>query len=48
MNSVSKPIVQSLLFISTAESIWNNLLSRFKQDDAPRVYDIEQRLSKIE
>ncbi|KAG7571875.1 Reverse transcriptase RNA-dependent DNA polymerase [Arabidopsis suecica] len=48
MNSVSKKIGQSLLFIPTAEGIWKNLLSRFKQDDAPRVYDIEQRLSKIE
>ena len=48
MNSVSKKIGQSLLFISTAEGILNNLISRFKQDDAPRVYDIEQRLSKIE
>ena len=48
MNSVSKEIAQRLLFISTAEGIWKNLLCRFKQDDAPRVYDIEQRLSKIE
>lgn len=48
MNSVSKTIGQSLLYISTAEGIWKNLLSRFKQDDAPRVFDIEQRLSKIE
>lgn len=37
MNSVSKKIGQSLLFISTAEGIWQNLMSRFKQDDAPRV-----------
>lgn len=48
MNSVSKHIGQSLLFISTAEGIWNNLLSRFKQDDAPRIFDIEHRLNKIE
>ncbi|KAG7577896.1 Retrotransposon Copia-like N-terminal [Arabidopsis thaliana x Arabidopsis arenosa] len=48
INSVSKTIGQSLHFISTAEGIWKNLLSRFKQDDAPRVFDIEQRLSKIE
>lgn len=48
MNSVSKKIGQSLLFISTAEGIWKNLLSCFKQDDAPRVYDLEQRLSSIE
>ncbi|XP_020878601.1 uncharacterized protein LOC110227696 [Arabidopsis lyrata subsp. lyrata] len=48
MNSVCKKIGQSLLFISTAEGIWNNLLARFKQDDAPRVYEIEQRLSIIQ
>ena len=48
MNYVSKQIGQSLLYMSTAESIWNNLMSRFKQDDAPRVYEIEQRLSVIQ
>ena len=48
MNSVSKKIGQSLLFISTAEGIWQNLISRFKQDDALRVYEIEQRLSLIQ
>lgn len=48
MSFVSKKIWQILLLISTAEGIWNNLISRFKQDDAPRVYDIEQRLRKIE
>lgn len=32
----------------TAESIWKNLLARFKQDDAPRVYEIEQRLGSIQ
>lgn len=48
MNSVSKKIGQSLLFISTAEGIWKNLLSRFKLDDAPRVYEIEQRLNSLQ
>ncbi|XP_013727615.1 uncharacterized protein LOC106431362 [Brassica napus] len=48
MNSVSKKIGQSLLFMSSAESIWKNLMFRFKQDDAPRVYEIEQRLSTIQ
>ncbi|XP_024003977.1 uncharacterized protein LOC112081475 [Eutrema salsugineum] len=47
MNSVSKKIGQSLLFISTASGIWKNLLARFKQDDAPRIFEIEQRLSNI-
>ncbi|KAG7533570.1 Transcription factor MADS-box [Arabidopsis thaliana x Arabidopsis arenosa] len=48
MNSVSKKIGQSLLFMSTAELIWKNLLSRFKQDDAPRVFEIEQRLGSLQ
>ncbi|KAL0789969.1 hypothetical protein Bca101_006215 [Brassica carinata] len=48
MNSVSKKIGQSLLFLSTAELIWKNILSRFKQDDAPRVYEIEQQLSLLQ
>lgn len=48
MNSVSKKIGQSLLFMSTAEAIWKNLMSLFKKDDAPRVYEIEQRLSTIQ
>ncbi|XP_048635048.1 uncharacterized protein LOC125608656 [Brassica napus] len=48
MNSVSKKIAQSLLYMPAAESIWKNLLVRFKQDDAPRVYEIEQRLGSIQ
>ena len=48
MNSVSKKIGQSLLFMSTAEGIWQSLMSRFKQDYAPRVYEIEQRLGSIQ
>ena len=47
MNSISNNIGQSLLFMSTAESIWNNLMSSFKQDDAPRFFEIEQRLSSL-
>ncbi|XP_024006206.1 uncharacterized protein LOC112082851 [Eutrema salsugineum] len=48
MNSVSKKSGQSLLFISTAEGIWKNLQSRFKQNDAPKIFEIEQRLSSIQ
>lgn len=48
INSVSKKIGQSLLFMSTAESIWKNLMTRFKQDDALRIFEIEQRLSNIQ
>lgn len=45
MSSVFKKIGQSFLFMSTAESIWKNLLTWFEHDDVSRVYDIEQCLS---
>ncbi|XP_010462845.1 PREDICTED: uncharacterized protein LOC104743463 [Camelina sativa] len=48
MNSVSKKIGHSILFIPTAEGVWKNIISRFKQDDAPRIFEIEQRLSIIQ
>ncbi|XP_010507034.1 PREDICTED: uncharacterized protein LOC104783594 [Camelina sativa] len=48
MNSVDKKKGQSLLYISTTEGMWKSIIFRFKQDDAPRIFAIEQRLSKIE
>lgn len=48
MNSVSRKIWQSLLFMSTAELIWKNLMTRFKQDDAPSIFEIEQKLSNLQ
>lgn len=47
MNSSSKKIGQRLLFMTTTERMRNNLMSQFMQDDAPRLYEIEQRLSNI-
>lgn len=34
--------------MSTAELIWKNLMTRFKQDDAPRIFEIEQKLSNLQ
>ncbi|XP_010480765.1 PREDICTED: uncharacterized protein LOC104759556 [Camelina sativa] len=48
INSVDKKIGASLLFIPTAEGIWKNLMSRFKQDDAPHIFEIEQKLNSIQ
>ncbi|XP_019085460.1 PREDICTED: uncharacterized protein LOC109126393 [Camelina sativa] len=48
INSVSKKIGASLLYIPTAEGIWKSIITRFKQDNAPRVYEIEQQLSLLQ
>ncbi|XP_010480762.1 PREDICTED: uncharacterized protein LOC104759554 [Camelina sativa] len=48
MGLVSKKIVQSLLYMPTAAAIWKSIISRFKQDDAPRVFEIEQLLGSLQ
>ncbi|XP_019056990.1 PREDICTED: uncharacterized protein LOC109116288 [Tarenaya hassleriana] len=47
MHSVSKTIAPSLLHISTARGIWNNLIRRFKQNHVPRRYSIRQLLRSL-
>ncbi|XP_019095655.1 PREDICTED: uncharacterized protein LOC109130513 [Camelina sativa] len=47
-DAVSKQIGQSLLYKPTASAIWLDLMSRFRQDDAHRVFEIEQRLSTLQ
>lgn len=44
MNSISKPIGQSVLFVKTAHAIWENLRKHFKQNNSPRLYHIEHQL----
>ncbi|XP_010474029.1 PREDICTED: uncharacterized protein LOC104753478 [Camelina sativa] len=48
MGSVSKKIGGILLYMPTAAAIWKSIISRFKQDDAPRVFEIEQRLGSLQ
>lgn len=47
INSVSKTIGQSVLFVKTAHDIWLNLGKRFKQNNSPRLYHIEQQLFQL-
>ncbi|XP_020868240.1 uncharacterized protein LOC110224884 [Arabidopsis lyrata subsp. lyrata] len=47
MNSVSKTIGQSVLYVKTAHGIWQKLLQRFKQNNVPRLYRIEQKLAGL-
>ncbi|KAG7565217.1 Retrotransposon gag domain [Arabidopsis suecica] len=47
MNSVSKTIGQSILYVKTAHGIWQKLLKQFKQNNVPRLYRIEQKLAGL-
>ncbi|KAG7551468.1 Retrotransposon Copia-like N-terminal [Arabidopsis thaliana x Arabidopsis arenosa] len=47
MNSVSKTIGQSILYVKTAHGIWQKLLKIYKQNNVPRLYRIEQKLAGL-
>ncbi|CAL9227241.1 unnamed protein product, partial [Arabidopsis halleri] len=47
INSVSKTIGQSVIYVKTAHGIWQKLLQRFKQNNVPRLYRIEQKLAGL-
>ncbi|KZV55756.1 hypothetical protein F511_21252 [Dorcoceras hygrometricum] len=47
MNSVSREIADSLLYISTAYEIWNDLRDRFHQSNAPRIFQVKRLLAEL-
>ncbi|XP_073049302.1 uncharacterized protein [Primulina eburnea] len=47
LNSVSREIADSLLYMSTAYEIWNDLRDRFHQSNAPRVFQIKKLLTGL-
>ena len=38
LNVVSKEIVDGLLYLDTAQSVWSDLHDRFHQSNAPRIF----------
>ncbi|XP_010520985.1 PREDICTED: uncharacterized protein LOC104799982 [Tarenaya hassleriana] len=47
LNSVSKHLAPSLLYLKTAEEMWLNLTKRFQQNNTPRLYRIKQHLQTL-
>ncbi|KAL4353494.1 hypothetical protein GQ457_06G023630 [Hibiscus cannabinus] len=47
LNSVSKDIVASLLYHSTASAIWNDLEDRFAQNNGPRIFQLKKKLGDL-
>ncbi|KZV41298.1 hypothetical protein F511_40297 [Dorcoceras hygrometricum] len=46
LNSASREIADSLLYISTTYEIWNDLRDRFHQSNAPRIFQVK-RLAEL-
>lgn len=48
LNSVSREIADSLMYISTAREMWTDLQDRFHQSNAPRIFQIKKTLSALQ
>ncbi|KAF5481760.1 hypothetical protein F2P56_002388 [Juglans regia] len=47
INSISKDIRNSLLYVDSALDLWNKLKTRYLRSDGPRVFHLEKSLSSI-
>ncbi|KAF5459711.1 hypothetical protein F2P56_019633, partial [Juglans regia] len=47
MNSISKDIRNSLLYVASAVDLWKELKTRYLRSDGPRVFHLEKSLSSI-
>ncbi|XP_075486382.1 uncharacterized protein LOC142525993 [Primulina tabacum] len=48
LNSVTKEIADSLMYIPTAHGIWSDLRDRFNQSNGPRIFQIRKLLSGLQ
>ncbi|KZV52009.1 hypothetical protein F511_43798 [Dorcoceras hygrometricum] len=48
LNSVTRDIADSLMYMQTAEEIWTDLYDRFHESNAPRIYQIKKLLSGLQ
>jgi hypothetical protein len=40
LNSISKDIAESVIYINTAEEMWLDLKDRFSQKNGPRIFQL--------
>lgn len=47
INSVSKKIADSIIYLPIAFAVWNDLRDRFRQNNLPRVFQIKKQLDAL-
>jgi hypothetical protein len=48
LNSVSREIANSVLFLNTASAVWTDLNERFSHSNGPRVFELKRSLSSLQ
>lgn len=47
INSVSKDMAESVLYIDTAAGIWKDLIDRFSQGNGPRIFQVQKSIVSL-
>lgn len=47
LNSVSREVADSLMYISTTSEVWTDLRDRFHQSNAPRIFQLKKLLTGL-
>ncbi|XP_061341652.1 uncharacterized protein LOC133287968 [Gastrolobium bilobum] len=47
LNSVTKAIVDSLIYFSNVSDVWNDLRTRFQQANGPRIFQLKQEIASL-
>ena len=45
LNSLTPDIADSVIFLTTAKEVWEDLRDRFTQSNAPRIFQIERDIA---
>ena len=48
LNSISKEIAESIMYIGSAHEIWTDLCDRFCQSNAPRIFQLKKQLIMLQ
>lgn len=47
LNSISKDIVETFLYVNTAKELWDELKERFGEINGPLLYQIQREISTV-
>jgi len=45
LNSVSKDIAASVIYINSTDDMWNDLKDHFSQKNGPRIFQLQKAIS---
>jgi hypothetical protein len=47
LNSISQEISSSIIYIESAQEMWNDIKERFSQSNGPRIFQLQKAISAL-